>query len=153
MKCPFCQAVDTRVIDTRTSGEGFAIRRRRECTECEYRFTTYEQIAETAITVIKKDASRVPFDRTKIRAGVEKACYKRPISPEVIEDMVAKVEAAVTRAGEQEVSSAQVGELVMDELRRLDQVAYVRFASVYRDFKDISDFEDEIRPMLARPLR
>src|SRR5688572_26455374 len=125
MKCPFCQAADTRVIDTRSNGEGFTIRRRRECLQCDYRFTTYEQIAETALTVIKKNGTRIAFDRNKIRAGVETACYKRPVSGETIEDLVARIEAAVTRLGEPEVNSWQIGELVMEELRRLDQVAYV----------------------------
>ena len=151
MKCPFCRETDTRVIDSRSSGEGFSIRRRRECTACGNRFTTYEQMAETPVTVIKKkDSERVPFDRAKIKAGIEKAVYKRPVGPEAIEDLVAKVEAAVVRQGEPEIPSTRIGELVMQELRELDQVAYVRFASVYRDFKDVSDFEQEIRPMLSR---
>jgi transcriptional repressor NrdR len=150
MKCPYCQASDTKVIDSRTSREGFSIRRRRLCVECEHRFTTYEQLGETPVTVIKKDKSRIPFDRGKIRAGLEKACYKRPISAEVVDGLAAKVEAEVIRLGESEVSSHRIGEFVMKELRELDPVAYVRFASVYRDFKDASDFEDEIRPMLAR---
>lgn len=150
MKCPFCQTLDTRVVDSRGSGEGFSIRRRRECAECGNRFTTYEQIAEIPVSVIKKDGSRTPFDRRRIQEGVAKACYKRPVSPEAVDDLAARVEAEVLRRGEPEVASSQVGELVMAELRQLDQVAYVRFASVYREFKDISDFEEEIRPMLAR---
>lgn len=150
MKCPFCQALDTRVIDSRSSGEGFAIRRRRECTECGKRFTTHEQIAGTLLSVIKKDSTRVPFDREKIRTGVAQACYKRPISQNQLDDLVARIEAEIIRWGEQEISSSRIGELVMNELRMLDQVAYVRFASVYREFKDVSDFEEEIRPMLAR---
>lgn len=150
MKCPFCHAADTRVIDSRASGDGFAIRRRRECSICGKRFTTHEQMAGTPLTVIKKDSTRVPFDREKIRSGVAKACYKRPISQNVLDDLVARIEAEVVRWGEQEVSSTRIGELVMNELRSLDQVAYVRFASVYREFKDVSDFEEEIRPMLSR---
>lgn len=150
MKCPYCQALETRVIDSRTSNEGFAIRRRRECSECGNRFTTYEQITEIRMTVVKKDGTRVPFDREKIRSGIEKACYKRPISPEVIGDLAARIESDVLRQGDSEVTSAQLGEMVMEALRDLDQVAYVRFASVYREFKDVSDFEHEIRPMLAR---
>lgn len=150
MKCPFCRTDDTRVVDSRVSNEGFAIRRRRECSECGNRFTTYEQISELKLIVVKKDGSRVPFDREKIKTGIEKACYKRPIGPEVIEDLVQRVETTVARAGDAEIKSAKIGDLIMGELRQLDQVAYVRFASVYREFKDVSDFEDEIRPMLAR---
>lgn len=142
--------MDTKVIDSRASREGFTIRRRRLCSECGNRFTTYEQIGENPVTVIKKDASRVPFDREKIRSGLEKACYKRPISAEILEDIASKVEAEINRTGEAEISSSRIGEIVMEELRSLDQVAYVRFASVYREFKDVSDFESEIRPMLSR---
>jgi transcriptional repressor NrdR len=153
MKCPSCQTPDTKVIDSRTSREGFAIRRRRLCGECGYRFTTYEQIAENPVTVIKKDSSRVPFDRDKIRAGIEKACYKRPVSAETVASIAARIEAEVTRLGESEISSAQIGEMVMRELHHVDQVAFVRFASVYHNFKDASDFEDEIRHMLAERNR
>lgn len=149
MKCPFCQASDTKVVDSRTCRDGFGIRRRRQCSDCNKRFSTYEQIAETPVVVIKKDATRTPFDREKIRIGVEKACYKRPISPEQVEEVAAKIEASITQAGEPEFPAARIGEMVMHELRQLDQVAYVRFASVYREFKDVSDFEHEIRPMLA----
>jgi transcriptional repressor NrdR len=150
MKCPYCQAPDTKVIDSRASREGFSIRRRRQCPECEHRFTTYEQIGETPVTVIKKDNSRVPFDRGKIRSGLEKACYKRAIGAELVDGLAARVEAEVIQLGEPEVSSHRIGELVMKGLREVDPVAYVRFASVYRNFKDASDFQDEIRPMLAR---
>lgn len=141
-------AEDTKVIDTRGRGAGLNIRRRRECPDCGYRFTTHEVIAETSIAVIKKDESRSPFDRDKIRAGVEKACYKRPISSEQVLDLIASVEAEILSAGENEVPSHRIGELVMDRLRSLDKVAYVRFASVYRNFQDVSDFAQEIRPML-----
>ena len=153
MKCPFCQVPDTRVIDSRMSGEGFTIRRRRECTACGKRFTTYEQMVDVPVMVVKKDASREAFDRARIRIGVEKACYKRPVGPEMIDDLAAKIEAMVVGLGEAEVTSQRIGEMVMNELRSLDQVAYVRFASVYRAFKDISDFEDEIRPMLSDTSR
>jgi transcriptional repressor NrdR len=149
MKCPFCQTPDSKVIDSRMIREGLAIRRRRLCGDCGNRFTTYEQIGDNPVMVIKKDSSRVPFEREKIRIGLEKACYKRPVSTETIEAIAAKIEGRITRAGEPEVSSARIGELVMEELRSLDQVAYVRFASVYREFKDVTDFEDEIRPMLV----
>lgn len=150
MKCPFCQTPDTRVVDSRTSNEGLAIRRRRECAECGNRFTTYETIAEFRISVIKKDGSRIPFEREKVRVGVEKACYKRPVPREAIEDLATRVEAEIARSGETEITTQHIGQMVMDELQRLDQVAYVRFASVYREFKDVSDFEHEIRPMLAK---
>lgn len=150
MKCPYCHALDSRVIDSRTSSEGFTIRRRRECSECNNRFTTYEQVSDVPVLVKKKDSSRVPFDREKIRAGLAKACYKRPVSPEVINDLATKIESEIIKLGEPEVTSAMVGEMVMRELRALDQVAYVRFASVYREFQDVSDFEVEIRPMLPR---
>jgi transcriptional repressor NrdR len=150
MKCPYCYALDSRVIDSRTSNEGFTIRRRRECPDCGNRFTTYEQVSEVPVMVKKKDASRVPFDREKIRSGLAKACYKRPVSPETIDDLATRIEAEITRKGDPEVLSSTIGEMVMKELRALDQVAYVRFASVYREFKDVSDFEVEIRPMLPR---
>ena len=150
MKCSFCQDSDTKVIDSRTCREGFAIRRRRLCSRCGHRFTTYEQIAESPVVVTKKDSSRVPFDRGKIRVGISKACYKRPISAEQVENLAAKIEAEVTRLGEPEISSSRIGELVMNELKSLDQVAYVRFASVYREFTDVSDFADEIRLAFQR---
>lgn len=149
MKCPFCKNLDSRVVDSRVSGEGFSIRRRRECPSCQGRFTTYEQIAETKITVIKKDDSREAFDREKIRVGVATACFKRPVGAEEIDGLMAEVEAAVLGRGDSEISSREIGDLVMDRLRGLDQVAYVRFASVYREFQDVSDFDAEIRPMLS----
>ncbi|WP_145257761.1 transcriptional regulator NrdR [Planctomycetes bacterium Pan216] len=153
MKCPFCQGSNTRVIDSRTCREGFAIRRRRLCEGCDNRFTTYEQIDETPVVVVKKDQSRVPFNREKLRVGVEKACYKRPISPEQVEELAARIEATILARGETEVQSTNVGELAMEELRQLDQVAYVRFASVYREFKDINDFEAEIKPLLEKLVK
>lgn len=149
MKCPFCKNLDSRVVDSRVSGEGFTIRRRRECPKCQNRFTTYEQVAETKVTVIKKDHSREPFDREKIRIGVAVACYKRPVSPEQIDNLIAEVEADVLGRNEAEITSGEVGEIVMEHLRSLDQVAYVRFASVYREFQDASDFESEIRHVLT----
>lgn len=150
MKCPYCHAQDSRVVDSRTSNEGLTIRRRRECPECGNRFTTYEQVSDVPVMVTKKDSSRVPFDREKIRLGLAKACYKRPIGPDVINDLAARIESEVVRLGEPEIRSTEIGEMVMKELRLLDQVAYVRFASVYREFKDVTDFEVEIRPMLPR---
>ena len=150
MKCPFCSANDTKVVDSRVCRDGFGIRRRRACTSCGQRFSTYEQVADNPVTLVKKDGTREPFDREKVRLGIAKACYKRPISAERVEELAARVEAQATRFGEPEISSVQVGELVMEGLRELDQVAYVRFASVYREFKDVSDFALEIRPMLAQ---
>jgi transcriptional repressor NrdR len=136
-------------VDSRVSGEGYTIRRRRECPTCQARFTTYEQVAETTVMVVKKDKSREPFDRGKIRAGMVTACFKRPISPEQIDSLIADVEADVLGRGDSEIPSQVIGELVMEKLRTLDQVAYVRFASVYREFQDVSDFDAEIRPMLT----
>lgn len=148
MKCPHCHQDDDRVLDTRASEDGTAIRRRRECLVCHYRFTTYERVERMRIRVIKKDGSRVPFDRDKIRLGLEKACWKRKISDAQIEAIVADVENHVESRFETEVESRVLGELVMERLRKLDQVAYVRFASVYRQFEDVHDFVEELRPML-----
>jgi transcriptional repressor NrdR len=148
MKCPFCQTPDTRVIDSRVIGDGVSIRRRRQCPHCDQRFTTYERMAETPLSVIKRDDSRVPFDRQKIVSGVLKACYKRPVSNEQIENLAGEIETELLRRGEQEVKSTAVGEMVMERLRRLDQVAYVRFASVYRNFTDLADFSDVIGSIL-----
>lgn len=147
MRCPFCKHDETKVIDSRNS-QDFSIRRRRECLECSRRFTTYERIEESPIKVIKKDGSRVPFDRNRIRAGIEKACYKRPISNEQIDQVVSEVEAAIYEDGLRELPSRQIGELVFSALRDLDKVAFVRFASVYREFKDVNDFVDELQPIL-----
>jgi len=147
MLCPFCQHDETKVIDSRTSPD-FSIRRRRQCFKCERRFTTYERIEESPVKVVKKDGSRIPFDRAKIRFGIEKACYKRPISDQQIDQLVADVEAAIYEDGLREVASRQIGEMVFNALRDLDKVAFVRFASVYREFKDVNDFVDELQPIL-----
>ena len=147
MRCPFCKHDETKVIDSRNS-QDFSIRRRHECLSCERRFTTYEKIEESPIRVIKKDGTRVPFDREKIRRGVEVACYKRPVSPEQIDLLVGDVEAALYEDGEREVSTRRIGELVFSALRDLDKVAFVRFASVYREFQDVHDFVDELQPIL-----
>ena len=147
VQCPYCKHDETKVIDSRNS-QDFSIRRRRECLSCERRFTTYEKIEESPIRVIKKDGTRVPFDRVKIRRGVEVACYKRPISPEQIDLLVGDVEAALYEDGEREVPSRRIGELVFSALRDLDKVAFVRFASVYREFQDVHDFVDELQPIL-----
>jgi transcriptional repressor NrdR len=154
MLCPFCRRSETKVVDSRTS-EQFVIRRRRECLDvkCGRRFTTYEKIEESPLRVIKKDGSRVPFDREKIRIGLEKACYKRPVSDEVIERIVKEVEADVYQNFEREVPSRYIGEQVFSTLRGVDQVAFVRFASVYREFKDVNDFVEELQPMLRDSKR
>lgn len=150
MKCPYCLKDNDRVLDSRASQDGFAIRRRRECLDCKRRYTTYERIEATTVKIIKKDGSREPFDHAKIKRGLEKACWKRPISDGQMEAVIAAVENELEAAFESEVESRHVGELVMQHLRELDEVAYVRFASVYRQFKDVRDFVEELRPMLAR---
>ncbi len=151
MFCPFCQHGETKVIDSRAS-ENFVIRRRRVCLDpaCGRRFTTYEKIEEAPLKVIKKDGSRVPFDREKIRDGLEKACYKRPVGDDVLERIVTEVEQDVYRDFEREIPSRRIGELVCQLLKQVDQVAFVRFASVYREFKDVNDFVEELQPMLRR---
>ncbi|MGW8257089.1 MAG: transcriptional regulator NrdR [Thermoguttaceae bacterium] len=149
MKCPFCHKDNDRVIDSRASEDGFAIRRRRECLACKRRYTTYEHIEGTTIKIVKKDGTREPFDRVKIKLGLEKACWKRPISDAQLEKILSEVENEIDSNFDSEVESRHVGELVMRRLRSLDQVAFVRFASVYRQFKDVRDFVDELKPMLA----
>jgi len=151
MLCPFCRKGETKVIDSRGS-QDFSIRRRRECLECGRRFTTYEMIEEVTLKVIKKDGSRVPFDREKIRSGLEKACYKRPVSEDQLEGIIRQVEANIYENFDREVDARYIGEQVFEALREVDQVAFVRFASVYREFKDVKDFVDELEPML-RPGR
>lgn len=150
MICPFCQHDETKVIDSRAS-EPFEIRRRRECLKCCRRFTTRETIEQVQVKVIKKDGSRVPFDREKIRSGLEKACYKRPVSEDQIEEIIKAVEADIYDNFEREVPSRYIGEKVFNMLREIDQVAFVRFASVYREFTDVKDFVEELRPMLKDP--
>jgi len=153
VKCPFCKADNSRVVDSRASADGFAIRRRRECLACSRRYTTYERIEESPVRVVKKDGRREPLDRRKILMGLIKACEKRPVSMDTLEDIVARVEHHVTDQFEREVPSKFIGRRLMRELRKVDQVAYVRFASVYRDFKDVSEFMDEIQPMLKGASR
>ncbi len=148
MKCPFCGHKEDKVIDSRSSEEGRSIRRRRECLNCKRRFTTYENIEETSLMVIKKDGRREPFDRKKILAGIQKACEKRPISMQEIEDLADKVEYTLQSKFEKEVDASQIGELLMELLYDLDEVAYVRFASVYRQFKDINQFMKELKGLL-----
>ena len=147
MKCPFCDDVEDKVVDSRMAKEGEVIRRRRECLSCKRRYTTYERVEETMPAVVKKDGRREPFDRTKIVFGLKKACEKRPISTTTIEAVTDRIEKRIQELGETEVDSTMVGEEVMKELSQLDQVAYVRFASVYREFKDIDQFMDEIKTL------
>jgi len=148
MKCPFCTHGENKVIDSRLSKDGDAIRRRRECLGCGKRFTTYEFVDEVLPTVVKKDGRREPFDRTKIRAGIKKACEKRPISTDAIEALVDKVERACQEFQGKEIPTSAIGETIMRELQALDAVAYVRFASVYRQFRDVSDFLEELKDLL-----
>lgn len=136
------------MIDSRSAADGFSIRRRRECEDCNRRFTTYERMEETPLRVVKKDGTRTPFDRSRILSGLLKACEKRPVSLEHIEEITSRIERKVSEMFDREVSSKYLGQLVMDELKGLDQVAYVRFASVYREFKDIAQFLEELKPML-----
>ena len=147
MKCPFCDDVEDKVVDSRMAKEGEVIRRRRECLSCKRRYTTYERVEETMPAVVKKDGRREPFDRSKIVSGLKKACEKRPISTATIETVTDRIEKRIQDMGETEIVSPAVGEEVMKELSQLDQVAYVRFASVYREFKDIDQFMDEIKSL------
>ncbi|RDV82916.1 transcriptional regulator NrdR [Ammonifex thiophilus] len=149
MRCPFCHFADTRVVDTRSANEGTAIRRRRECPRCGRRFTTFERVEELPLVVIKKDGRRELFDRAKILSGCLRACHKRPVRREDLENLVDEVERELRNRLEPEIPSYVIGELVMEKLKRLDEVAYVRFASVYREFRDSYDFKEEIE-RLAR---
>jgi transcriptional repressor NrdR len=153
MRCPFCRADNDRVIDSRAGDDGGSIRRRRECLACRRRFTTYERIERQLLTVVKKEGVRDPFDRDKIKRGLAKACWKRPVSAEEIEGVVVALESELYGTYENEVPSRVIGERLMELLRGLDQVAYVRFASVYREFKDAQDFVDELEPILAESER
>ena len=148
MKCPYCRVDNDKVVDTRTGDDGFVIRRRRCCNSCGKRFTTYERVEVTNVRVVKKDGSRVPFDRAKLRQGIERACWKRPVSEGQISALVAELETKFENEGETEVSTNDIGEAVMEFLRGLDEVAYVRFASVYRKFNCAKDFAKELGPML-----
>lgn len=148
MKCPFCTYQDNKVIDSRLSRDGTVIRRRRECLECGRRFTTHERVEEVLPLVVKKDGRREPFDRKKIISGIQKACEKRPISINLIEKVVDRIEKRLEVGGSREIQSRAIGEEVMRELHKMDQIAYVRFASVYQDFKDVNQFMNELREML-----
>jgi len=145
MKCPFCGDIEDKVIDSRQSKEGDIIRRRRECLKCEGRFTSYEKIENILPHVVKKDSSRQSFDRQKILQGLERACEKRPVSVEAREELVSRIEKNLLASGEKEIPSSLIGEQVMNSLKEIDEIAYVRFASVYRQFKDIKEFMQEIK--------
>ncbi len=148
MRCPYCRHRGNRVVDSRLSGDGATIRRRRMCSSCKRRFTTYERVEEFAPMVVKKDNRREPFDRAKIVSGLKKACEKRPVSMETIEQIADRIETAVAEQGGREVLSSVIGGAIMNELHSLDQVAYVRFASVYRSFKDIDEFMHELEDLI-----
>jgi transcriptional repressor NrdR len=150
MRCPYCKKTDDKVIDSRESGEGVTIRRRRECLACGRRFTTYEKVEEVPLLVMKKDQRRELYDRAKVLAGIQKACEKRAVSREAQEAIVARLEKMLDEKYEKEVPSSVIGEFVMEELAKLDQVAYVRFASVYRQFKDINHFLKELKSLLSK---
>jgi transcriptional repressor NrdR len=150
MKCPFCSFADSKVVDSRPDKEGTTIRRRRECESCGKRFTTHERVEEMLPLVLKKDNRREPFDRAKIIAGIQKACEKRPVSIETVEKLVDRLEARLQEGGDREVPTKTIGEWVMNELHEIDEVAYVRFASVYRSFKDINEFMAELQDLLNK---
>lgn len=150
MKCPFCGFDNTRVIDSRPAEDNNAIRRRRACDECNKRFTTYEKIETIPLIVIKKDNNREVYDRSKIEAGILRACHKRPVSVEKIHQMVEEIETEIFNKEASEIQSRVIGEMIMDKLKTLDAVAYVRFASVYREFKDINTFMDELKKVLDK---
>lgn len=150
MKCPYCGHADTKVIDSRPADDGGTIRRRRCCDECGKRFTTYEKVETIPLIIIKKDNNREQYDRSKIEGGVLRACYKRPVSAQAIKEAVERIETAIFDREEKEISSREIGEIVMDQLKELDEVAYVRFASVYREFKDVNTFMNEIKRILDK---
>ncbi len=148
MKCPYCGDQESKVVDSRHSEDGLSIRRRRECLKCQRRFTTYETVESLPVIVVKKDGSREAFDRHKILSGMVRACYKRPVALGVLEDAASEIEQTVQNSLAREIPSSMVGELVMEKLKALDEVAYVRFASVYRQFKDINSFMQELNKIL-----
>lgn len=148
MKCPYCQSLENKVIDSRLSAESDNIRRRRECEACQRRFTTYERVEEMLPMVVKKDGTRVPFDRMKILSGIKKACEKRPVSVDDVNKIIRSIEEQIQEKYTKEIPSNQIGEMVMAQLKELDDVAYVRFASVYRSFRDINEFMNELQGLL-----
>ena len=149
MKCPYCAYLESKVVDSRPADEGASIRRRRECLACHKRFTTYETMESLPLVVIKKDGSRQTFDKSKLLNGMIRACEKRPVPYHMLEEMVNEIEQVLQNKMEREISSSEVGELVMERLKKIDEVAYVRFASVYRQFKDIGTFMTELNKLLA----
>jgi len=149
MKCPFCGFLEDKVVDSRLSTDGEAIRRRRECGKCQKRFTSYERVEEIMPMVVKKDGRREPFDRMKVLSGLKKACEKRPISMDTLESVTDDIEKKLLEGSDKEISASAVGEEIMKKLQELDKVAYVRFASVYRDFKDINEFVKELKDLLV----
>jgi transcriptional repressor NrdR len=151
MKCPYCRELENKVIDSRMTKEGNSVRRRRQCLGCNHRFTTYERVEEVPLVLIKKDGRRETFDRTKVLAGMQRACEKRNISINTLEEFVDELERELQEIGEKELPSSVVGSRIMTKLQALDDVAYVRFASVYREFKDINDFMSELKDLLAAP--
>ena len=153
MKCPYCREIDNKVIDSRMTKEGHAVRRRRECLACKHRFTTYERVEELPLVLIKKDGRRETFDRGKVLAGMQKACQKRNISMNTLEEFVDELERELQEMGEKEIPSSVVGGRIMTKLHELDDVAYVRFASVYREFKDVNDFMAELKDLLDAPRK
>jgi transcriptional repressor NrdR len=153
MKCPFCGHTEDRVVDSRVGRDGEFIRRRRECLKCRRRYTTYEYIEDVLPMVVKRDGRREPFDRQKLRSSILKACEKRSVGVQAVDDVVADIEARLHDRAEKEISSLELGDMVMEHLQKLDQVAYVRFASVYRQFKDIAQFMDEVKGLLKEGER
>ncbi len=153
MKCPYCASLSDKVIDSRESQEGEVIRRRRECTDCTRRFTTYERLEQLPYMVIKKDGRREPFDRNKVLSGLLKACEKRPVSPNKLEELTNEAERFVQESKERERPTTKIGELLMRKLKTLDKVAFVRFASVYKDFKDVSEFMNELKSLTQATAR
>ena len=153
MKCPYCREIDNKVVDSRMTKEGHAVRRRRECLACKHRFTTYERVEELPLVLIKKDGRRETFDRGKVLAGMQKACQKRNISMNTLEEFVDELERELQEMGEKEIPSSVVGGRIMTKLHELDDVAYVRFASVYREFKDVNDFMSELKDLLDAPRK
>jgi transcriptional repressor NrdR len=153
MKCPFCSELESKVVDSRLTRNGDVIRRRRECIACQMRFTTYETIEEIPVMIIKKDGRRENFNRDKVRSGIQKACEKRNISVNQIDEFVDQLECDLRSTGEKEILSSEIGEKVMSKLHEWDDVAFVRFASVYREFKDVNDFLDELKKMLSNSVK
>lgn len=148
MKCPYCDYLESKVVDSRPTDEGHTIRRRRECTKCSKRFTTYEKVEDIPIVVVKKDGNRQPYNRNKVLNGIIRACEKRPVSVKDMELIVDNIEKKINNSMEKEISTDSIGEMVMNSLKNIDEVAYVRFASVYRQFKDINTFMDELKKLL-----